>query len=390
MAPEQVVGQPAEAAADVFALGSVLVYAATGEPPFGTDEATTVMYRTVHNAPMLDGVAEPLRSVVEACLEKDPASRPTPTAVIERVLGLLGYIPPRPEAIQSGQAAETVSTPAIDPARNPAEHTALSGEPTQDSPALSNPGDVAANPYLELPAYEGLGPSVQRPVRRFALRVRKRPFAIATLGVVLAVSGTLAALAATHQHANGNGNSTQTRRQLSPGSSSLTSHSPAAAGSTDAALPQRFVTGPGCAASPWAGTTQSIPAADQRVPNVGGGDPECGGVTVAFRKSGSTAPADSGFTWEFHLRRAAHCALSIYVANTSSSSGIALYQVTVAGTTSQFRLHQAQAKGQWVQQPGTSGLDLTDGTVRLRLTDAGSYVGDRFHVTASAVRADCS
>src|SRR5258708_7086592 len=69
MAPEQIVGQPVEAPADVFALGAVLSYAATGEPPFGVDEATTVMYRTVHDAPTLDGIAEPLRGVVEACLD---------------------------------------------------------------------------------------------------------------------------------------------------------------------------------------------------------------------------------------------------------------------------------------------------------------------------------
>jgi hypothetical protein len=155
-------------------------------------------------------------------------------------------------------------------------------------------------------------------------------------------------------------------------------------------LPQRFVTGPGCPASPYADTVQTVPAADQYVPNVGGGDPECGGVAATFRKSGATMPAAGGFAWEFKLHRAAQCTLSIYIANTNSSSGVALYQVTVAGTTTPLRLNQGQAKGVWVQPQALRALNATDGNVRLMLTDAGAYVGDRFHVTASSVRADCT
>ena len=402
MAPEQVIGEPAEAAADVFALGSVLVYAATGEPPFGVDEATTVMYRTVHDAPMLDGVAEPLRGVIESCLEKDPANRPTPSALIERMLELLGYVQPvRPEVAEevaeSGPAEETVVTPVVLAVVAAVVEKARllrkqgggggsdDGEPTQDG-VMSAVGERGGGGRFggRIGSRFGFGWDFGW---RKRVRGRGRLVAGAAVGVVLVVAGTVVALVAAHQP--GGGKPTQAGQQASHGA--VVSHVPVIGGGTPAAaLPQRFVTGPGCAQSPWTDTTQTIPAAEQFVANVGGGDPECGGVAATFRKSGATAPTDSGFTWEFRLRRAARCTLSIYVANTNSSSGVALYQVTSAGTTAQFRLNQALFKGQWVQQPTLSGLNLTDGLVRLRLTDAGSYVGDRFHVTVSAVRADCS
>jgi hypothetical protein len=345
------------------------------------------MYRTVHDAPAIDGVAEPLRGVVAACLDKEPESRPTPAAVIDRLMGLLGYISPEPAAPESVHAAETIITPVIEPAAQPVGFPDPAGESTQDNPLFSDPDALAPQLYSEFPTADDSEPGAHDWTRGSALSGRRRLIVGAALGAVLVVSGTLAALAATHQHKNTT--ATQTGGHASH-SVAATPHSPAANGSIAAALPQRFVTGPGCAASPWANTTQAIPAGEQLVPNVGGGDPQCGGVAATFRKSGAMAPSGSGFTWEFQLRRAAHCTLSVYIANTNSSSGIALYQVTAAGKTAQFRVNQAMTKGQWVQQAATGALNLTDGTVRLVLTDAGSYAGDHFHVTASSVRADCS
>ncbi|MFB7410192.1 bifunctional serine/threonine-protein kinase/ABC transporter substrate-binding protein [Streptomyces sp. NPDC056202] len=64
-------------AADVFALGCLLVYASTGRPPFGTGAVDALMYRTVHDEPDLNGVPGGLLDVLRACLAKDPAARPT-------------------------------------------------------------------------------------------------------------------------------------------------------------------------------------------------------------------------------------------------------------------------------------------------------------------------
>ncbi|MER5939336.1 bifunctional serine/threonine-protein kinase/ABC transporter substrate-binding protein [Streptomyces sp. NPDC001928] len=77
LAPEQARAESASSASDVFALGCLLSYAATGRPPFGTGAVDALLYRTVHDEPDLDGVPDDTRALLERCLAKDPAARPT-------------------------------------------------------------------------------------------------------------------------------------------------------------------------------------------------------------------------------------------------------------------------------------------------------------------------
>ncbi|MFJ7272748.1 PQQ-binding-like beta-propeller repeat protein [Streptomyces sp. NPDC099050] len=83
MAPEQF-QRPREVgtAADVFALGAVLVYAATGRGPFDSDSHYLVAYQVVHSEPDLTGLPERLAPLVAQCLAKDPAERPNADALI--------------------------------------------------------------------------------------------------------------------------------------------------------------------------------------------------------------------------------------------------------------------------------------------------------------------
>ncbi|MER7174137.1 protein kinase domain-containing protein [Streptomyces mesophilus] len=94
MSPEQLtdpreVGPPA----DVFSLGSVLVYAATGRGPFDGDSPYETAIRVVEGAPQLDGVPDELRPVVERCLHKSPKDRPTPDELLALLHG--APLPPR-------------------------------------------------------------------------------------------------------------------------------------------------------------------------------------------------------------------------------------------------------------------------------------------------------
>jgi hypothetical protein len=68
-------------ASDMFALGCVIAYAATGAGPFGTGTVAAVLYRVVHAEAALDGVPPALREILAGCLAKDPAARPTPAAL---------------------------------------------------------------------------------------------------------------------------------------------------------------------------------------------------------------------------------------------------------------------------------------------------------------------
>ncbi|WP_131769176.1 serine/threonine-protein kinase, partial [Candidatus Protofrankia californiensis] len=81
MAPEQVRGKSLETSGDVFSLGSTAYYAVTGELPFGGDAA--VFHRIEHKQPDWDRCPDQIRGVLEQCVEKDPAGRPTPAGLIE-------------------------------------------------------------------------------------------------------------------------------------------------------------------------------------------------------------------------------------------------------------------------------------------------------------------
>ncbi|WP_189783344.1 serine/threonine-protein kinase [Streptomyces capitiformicae] len=85
LSPEQVNGVPVTGASDVFCLGAVLTFAATGRSPFaGAGQgAAAGMVAVVSEPPVLDGITGPLRDLVERCLAKDPAGRPTPAHIAE-------------------------------------------------------------------------------------------------------------------------------------------------------------------------------------------------------------------------------------------------------------------------------------------------------------------
>ncbi|WP_065963394.1 WD40 repeat domain-containing serine/threonine protein kinase [Streptomyces sparsogenes] len=82
MAPEYIRGQAVTEAVDVFALGVVACFAATGRPAFGGGSHHAVTYRILEQAPDLDDCPEPVRTIAAYCLEKDPRRRPTPAEVI--------------------------------------------------------------------------------------------------------------------------------------------------------------------------------------------------------------------------------------------------------------------------------------------------------------------
>jgi serine/threonine protein kinase len=77
MSPEQAEGREVGPPSDIFSLGAVLAFAATGQGPFGSGSTPALVYRVVHGGPQLDLVPAEVRSLAERCLAKDPALRPT-------------------------------------------------------------------------------------------------------------------------------------------------------------------------------------------------------------------------------------------------------------------------------------------------------------------------
>ena len=70
MSPEQVLGYDIDPASDMFSLGAVLTFAATGQGPFGTGSNAALMYRLVNSPADLGSVPGELRSLVGSCLAK--------------------------------------------------------------------------------------------------------------------------------------------------------------------------------------------------------------------------------------------------------------------------------------------------------------------------------
>jgi protein kinase-like protein/putative peptidoglycan binding protein len=83
MAPEQVMARGVGPQADIFALGLLAHYAATGSGAFGEGDPQALLYRVVHDEPDLSRLPAGLRRLIAACLIKDAAARPTPAQLIE-------------------------------------------------------------------------------------------------------------------------------------------------------------------------------------------------------------------------------------------------------------------------------------------------------------------
>lgn len=128
MAPEQF-QRPREVGpeADVFALGAVLVHAATGRGPFDSDSPYIVAYQVVHNEPDLAGVPPALVPLLRRCLAKEPRERPTPYELMV--------------ALRASSPSASFDTQAYIPAqRSPAD----TGGDTEPEPAAGDPEETAA------------------------------------------------------------------------------------------------------------------------------------------------------------------------------------------------------------------------------------------------------
>ncbi|MER5419563.1 serine/threonine-protein kinase [Streptosporangium roseum] len=89
LAPEVLEGADSGAEADLFSLGATLAHASTGRHPYGTGPPSAVGYRVVHHAPDLEGVPGWLEPLLQECLRRDPAARPSAAELLDR-LGAAG------------------------------------------------------------------------------------------------------------------------------------------------------------------------------------------------------------------------------------------------------------------------------------------------------------
>ncbi|MFG2293917.1 PQQ-binding-like beta-propeller repeat protein [Streptomyces sp. NPDC048603] len=191
MSPEQLSApHRVTPASDVFSLGSVLVFAATGRGPFDAESHFMTAYRVVSDPPELGPLTGPLRRTLERCLAKDPADRPDPGELLSAFTAAepADWEPPvaaSPAAAEPGaaEAGETGGPAATAGGATPVESTRPSGPPTA-------PADLPGRPALAGPA----GPAAParpdaagtRPHRRFLLRT-----AMASVTAVALIAGAV-------------------------------------------------------------------------------------------------------------------------------------------------------------------------------------------------------
>ncbi|MEU6998501.1 serine/threonine-protein kinase [Nonomuraea sp. NPDC046570] len=190
LAPEQLSGAPVSEAADVFAWGVTMVFAATGKPAFGSDSIPVVMNRILHQEPEIGGLDGMFGEVVSACLSKDPSKRPTAEQLIVRLTGQqsgpavpLGLLQVPPQGTPAQGAVPAQPGPPSGPVPSPYGQPPQARIPPQGGP---RPGQVPYphGPYGGPPAG---GPGAV-PAAGGASAKRRRTLAIA---VSAAAAGAL-------------------------------------------------------------------------------------------------------------------------------------------------------------------------------------------------------
>ncbi len=293
MCPEQITGEVAVGPpGDVFSLGGVLVYAATGAGPFGSGHSASMLWLVVEGEPRLDGVPGGLRDLAAACLAKQPESRPTPTELAERLAGfdpagpggwlpgpLLQDIINRTEELLHLDAPSSPAPPAPPPTSTTLASQGSWPAPGQTPPAGQSwpqhpaatagpahppPGSAMAAPYQGAPhQHQPNDPPARRGRRGIVLGA-----VAAALVVVGVVSGILAYNSASGNKGGGSSTvaaDTPTGEPATDGNAATTetgsvTPSSDAAGSS-ATLPADYV-------GTWKGTAEDIAATYDIVVNL--------------------------------------------------------------------------------------------------------------------------
>ncbi|MEU9029952.1 PQQ-binding-like beta-propeller repeat protein [Streptomyces sp. NPDC048383] len=173
MSPEQAKdSRSVKGASDVFSLGSTLVFAATGHPPYHGANPVETVFMLLREGPNLDGLPEELRPLIESCMQMDATQRPTPADLQAQLAPHLfeggdesgtasAWLPERAVAMIEARRAGHRTPPApVVPARGPVRAPAAgpaSGAATHRRPR------GAADPWVDPRTGQAAPPRPDRP-----------------------------------------------------------------------------------------------------------------------------------------------------------------------------------------------------------------------------------
>jgi eukaryotic-like serine/threonine-protein kinase len=278
LSPEQAIGKQVGPPTDIFSLGAVLAFAATGNGPFGEGSLEALVYRVVHQPPNLDDVPTDLGELIERCLAKDPGDRPTASGLLTELAAArpaAGWLPEPSAAALAGYAVAMPSWSGV------------GGAPTVTSVRSAAGQPPVAPPPDRAPQADG---GKTRPSRSPLLR---RNVLVPALSVVAVLVAAAIALAATlggpgGSSALGGGSPTQSISPVAaPGhllASASASSKPTAAKSTS----QESKPGPAAQAA-----TPTQPASAAQAASVPQAAAPAAPATRAAPRTSAPAPATS-------------------------------------------------------------------------------------------------
>ncbi len=163
MPPEQFTGAPIDGRTDLFSLGVILYWMATGEQPFPGETMTAVSYKIVHTEPVPPGKLNPaipgqLQDVILKCLAKNPADRYQTGEELSRTLAELrmsaknGSLQNLSTQLSAGAAAEETLLPTSSlPPKPVLGATFASRQPlSQPAQAMTSPAQAKGRGRAEL------------------------------------------------------------------------------------------------------------------------------------------------------------------------------------------------------------------------------------------------
>ncbi|MFD9859902.1 serine/threonine-protein kinase [Streptomyces alboflavus] len=146
VAPESAEGRPQTSAVDIYGAGILLYELVTGRPPFAGGSALEVLHQHLSAEPRRPStVPDPLWTVIERCLSKDPDRRPSAENLARGLRAVADGIGVHASAAQIAAAEGVAALLAPDPAPAPVPDTPGAADPTQVLPNTNAGGyDPAA------------------------------------------------------------------------------------------------------------------------------------------------------------------------------------------------------------------------------------------------------
>ncbi|NEC67518.1 serine/threonine-protein kinase, partial [Streptomyces sp. SID9727] len=144
VAPESAEGRPQTSAVDIYGAGILLYELVTGRPPFAGGTALEVLHRHLSEEPRRPStVPEPLWTVMERCLSKDPDRRPSAENLARALRTVADGIGVHASPAQIAAADGVAALLAPDPAPTAVPEIPGAADPTQVLP--SNAGSYDPN-----------------------------------------------------------------------------------------------------------------------------------------------------------------------------------------------------------------------------------------------------